>query len=118
MGEGSGCPRRGDIVARLASAADDAARRHLFGCAECQREVESSRTAETRAATPIAAQGGDPDATVRSGPRRDPIESAELPRGTPVGRYLVLETIGIGGMGVVYSAFDPELNRTVALKLV
>ncbi len=35
-----------------------------------------------------------------------------------VGRYSVLERIGAGGLGVVYSAYDPQLDRRVALKLV
>jgi serine/threonine protein kinase len=42
----------------------------------------------------------------------------ELPRGTTVGRYVVIEHIGQGGMGVVYRAYDPELDRALALKLV
>lgn len=35
-----------------------------------------------------------------------------------VGRYEVLERIGRGGMGTVYRARDPELSRTIALKLI
>jgi tetratricopeptide (TPR) repeat protein/tRNA A-37 threonylcarbamoyl transferase component Bud32 len=35
-----------------------------------------------------------------------------------VGRYLLIEEIGKGGMGSVYSAFDPELERRVAIKLI
>jgi len=41
-----------------------------------------------------------------------------LTPGTRLGRYVVLEEIGAGGMGLVFSAYDPELNRKVALKLL
>jgi len=44
--------------------------------------------------------------------------TAGLERGALVGRYVVLQRLGAGAMGVVVAAYDPELDRKVAIKLL
>jgi serine/threonine protein kinase len=43
---------------------------------------------------------------------------ATFARGASIGRYVVLGLVGRGGMGEVYAAYDPELDRKVAVKLL
>ncbi|MDC0715251.1 serine/threonine-protein kinase [Nannocystis bainbridge] len=49
---------------------------------------------------------------------RQPSDAPELPIGAEVGRYKITGRIGAGGMGVVYRAYDPQLDREIALKLL
>jgi serine/threonine protein kinase len=35
-----------------------------------------------------------------------------------VGRYAITGTLGDGGMGVVYSAYDDRLGRPIAIKMI
>ncbi|MGH1343896.1 MAG: protein kinase domain-containing protein [Nannocystales bacterium] len=47
-----------------------------------------------------------------------PSPSPTIRRGTEVARYLVLDALGSGGMGRVFSAHDRELDRRVAIKVL
>ena len=38
--------------------------------------------------------------------------------GKTLGQYQIIEVAGKGGMAVVYKAFQPSLNRHVALKVL
>ena len=57
-------------------------------------------------------EGAAPTVPEADSPVREPA------RGAVLDRYVVLEPLGGGGMGVVYAAYDPELDRKVALKLL
>ncbi len=39
-------------------------------------------------------------------------------KGDQLGRYVIVKRLGEGGMGVVYAAYDPKLDRKVAIKLL
>src|SRR5437762_10116393 len=44
--------------------------------------------------------------------------SAQLSAGTRLGRYEIHSQIGAGGMGEVYRAYDPKMNREIAIKIL
>ncbi len=74
-----------------------------------------SDTCSTTASTTISAEKGG--ASSGTGAAGESAASA-LQRGAQLARYVILDELGQGGNGIVYSAFDPDLDRKVALKVL
>jgi len=73
-----------------------AADQHMDSCGSCRRELSALAAVHT-----VPSGGSAPDA----------------PDGT-LGRYVVMRELGRGAMGTVYRAYDPELDRAVAVKVL
>ena len=90
--------------------------RHLASCRDCRTLVAT-----------LAPAPGERDSDLATAPRRggrgtDPglgrTTEPVVALGDTIGRYVVLRRLGAGGMGVVFAAYDPQLDRKIALKLL
>ncbi len=84
--------------------------KHLAGCRDCRELVAA-----------LAGTGDDSDVATHPRDKLTESQAGKLPAlsiGDRVGRYLVLSTLGAGGMGMVFAAYDPQLDRKIALKVL
>ncbi|MFY2557108.1 tetratricopeptide repeat protein [Corallococcus terminator] len=109
------CPDENTLLAycerALGLAQAQAVEEHLDGCSACLALVGEAARGPART-TLLDVPGAKPGTDKPTAPATSPA------RGTQLGRYVVLGRVGAGGMGVVLSAYDPRLDRRVALKLV
>ena len=71
-------------------------------------DAEDSLRASTLSDSQAEEEGADDEA----------VDALKFERGATIDRYMILERIGAGAMGVVYTAYDPRLDRRVALKVM
>lgn len=85
---------------------------HAARCEKCARRLQQiaiDEDAELR--TALITGSGSPLEQIRVGHK-------DYQRGDLLGRYVVLEPIGSGGLGQVYLGYDPDLDRRVAIKVL
>jgi eukaryotic-like serine/threonine-protein kinase len=89
--------------------------------AEVTLETGASATVPLAPADRLLSTAVDETATeVASKLRKAQVRAALFHKVAParIGRFILLERLGVGGMGEIYAAYDDQLDRKVALKLV
>jgi predicted Zn-dependent peptidase len=110
------CAQRSTTVAlasgRLRTQDVAQAQAHVAGCEECRGIVSEVASA------PTVRVDGAPEATMTSPNRSSQPAIVDHVSRVWIGRYKVIKKLGAGGMGAVFEAEDPELDRKVAIKLL
>src|SRR5438067_1026554 len=105
------------ICGQLDNASVNTLQSHAARCASCRALLSALVKSDSGEllgdATPPAV-----DSQAATLARHDRGADCELAVGARVGRYVVLERLGAGGMGMVYAAHDDELERNVAIKVL
>ncbi len=115
------CPDEETVIEYIQGLLDESAgarfEQHLDGCRACQKLLAALVHGPASLLRDDSSEGDDPSAHLHTLPA-PPDLPEHLRQGVMVNRYVVLSKIGAGGMGVVYAAYDPELDRKIALKLL
>ncbi len=75
-------------------------------------------TAEADSSLDTVSYLGDTNALPEGICQRIATHNASTEVGDMLGKYLLIDVLGHGGMGVVFSGFDPMIERNVAIKLL
>src|SRR5688572_10920264 len=84
---------------------------HLDGCQSCFKLVGAAMRMGSE-----QKPGGTGESTRPDGPAEQ--EETLLPAAIADGRYVIRDLLGQGGAGAVYRAYDSQLGRPIALKIV
>ena len=139
------CPSDAALEAFARGAGDSPGRAelsaHVRGCSSCQARylplaLQSSGLGQTNFDSPAARRRKHGPSTPTSAPSNtDPeialedthvsgeqavssISTSSIHKGQALDRYVILDRLGAGGMGAVYTAWDPVLDRKVAMKVL